>query len=164
MKVIDRKGILFNKISVVDLAIVLMIVVLGLVAWSYFGNTSTTTSNRIPVQYVYETTDVPKSFTEQIEIGGNVYNSNKNSYVGVVVDLDVQPYLMAVPDLSEGVFKNQLVKDRYIVRITIQADSVQDNYHIWVNQENIKVGAMFPIKGKGFASYGYVVGIKEGIQ
>ena len=54
------------------------------------------------------------------------------------------------------------VPDLYNVLIDIEADATIGNDVIIVDREEIRVGLYIPIKGKSFASYGYVVKTERG--
>ena len=164
MKLINKKGMLFEKVSIVDIMIILVVMAIGYYAITYLNTKDVNTISRQTIQYTFETEDVNENFAKQLQLGGNLYNSSRNYYVGKLIDYEVLPYETIVPDLQNGVFVKNTVEDRFIVRMTIEAGADQDAYNIRVNQENIKVGAMFPIKGKGFASYGYVIDIKEVVK
>lgn len=164
MKLINKKGMVFEKISIVDILIVLAIVAIGFYAITYLSAKDVNTISRQTIQYTFETEDVNENFAKQLQLEGNLYNSSRNYYVGKLINYEVLPYEIIVPDLQNGVFIKNIVEDRFIVRMTIEASADQDAYNIRVNQENIKVGAMFPIKGKGFASYGYIIDIKEVVK
>jgi hypothetical protein len=164
MKLINKKGMVFEKISIVDIMIILVIIAIGYYAITYLSTKDVNTISRQTIQYTFETEDVNENFAKQLKLEGNLYNSSRNYYVGKLISYEVLPYEKIVPDLQNGVFIKNTVEGRFIVRMTIEASADQDAYNIRVNQENIKVGAMFPIKGKGFASYGYVIDIKEVVK
>jgi hypothetical protein len=164
MKLINKKGMVFEKISIVDIMIILVIIAIGFYAITYLSTKDVNTISRQTIQYTFETEDVNENFAKQLKLEGNLYNSSRNYYVGKLISYEVFPYETIVPDLQNGVFIKNTIEGRFIVRMTIEASADQDAYNIRVNQENIKVGAMFPIKGKGFASYGYVIDIKEVVK
>jgi hypothetical protein len=164
MKLINKKGMVFEKISIIDIVIVLAIILIGYYALSFLGSKDVDTVSKQTIHYTFETEDVNENFAKQLKLDGNLYNSSKNYYVGKLIDYEVLPFEIIVPDLQKGVFVKQAVENRYVVRMTIEANTDQNAYNIRVNQENIKVGAMFPIKGKGFASYGYIIDIKEVVK
>ncbi|HBH12735.1 MAG: Uncharacterized protein XD91_0350 [Clostridiales bacterium 38_11] len=164
MKLINKKGMVFEKISIVDVIIILVIIAIGYYAITFLTTKDVNKISKQTIQYTFETEDVNENFAKQLQLEGNLYNSSKNYFVGKLIDYKVLPYEIIVPDLQNGVFIKQVVEDRFVVRMTIEANTDQDDYNIRINQENIKVGAMFPIKGKGFASYGYIVEIKEVVK
>ncbi|MBV1759121.1 MAG: DUF4330 domain-containing protein [Dethiosulfatibacter sp.] len=164
MKLINKKGMLFDKISIIDIMIILVVIAIGYYAVTFLNTKDINTISKQTVQYTFETEDVNENFAKQLKLEGNLYNSSKNYYVGKLINFEVLPYETIVPDIQNGVFTKQVVPDRFIVRMVIEANTDQDDYNIRVNQENIKVGAMFPIKGKGFASYGYIIDIKEVVK
>ncbi|MDP3386225.1 MAG: DUF4330 domain-containing protein [Eubacteriales bacterium] len=161
MKLINKKGMVFERISIIDIMIILVVIAIGYYAVTFLSTKDVNTVSKQTVHYTFETEDVNENFAKQLQLEGNLFNSSKNYYVGKLIQYEILPYEMVVPDLQNGVFTKQIVEGRFIVRMTIEANTDQDAYNIRINQEKIKVGAMFPIKGKGFASYGYIIDIKE---
>jgi hypothetical protein len=49
----------------------------------------------------------------------------------------------------------------YSVLIDIEADALIENDVITVDRDEIRVGSYLPIKGKSFASFGYIVAIER---
>ncbi len=150
------------KLTIIDLVIISMVIMIMAYAISYFSPRAELGSSRTKkIQYTYETTNVSESFTRQIKEGLNLYNSSRNHYVGTIVSYEVLPYEVRVPDLQNGVFRQQVLEDQWIVRMVVSAEAFDEPYHFRVTQESIKVGAVFPIKGRGFASYGAVIALEE---
>lgn len=162
MKVIDKKGKIFEKISIIDLIIVGIIAAIGMFMYSYFssGNMDVEINNNLTlIEYTVEFKEVKKPFTEIIKIGENVYNSSKNYYIGETYDFEVKPYTEITENYEDGTFELVEVDGLYYVYLTIKGYGTVTDEYIKINQQKIRVGEKIPVKGKGYAGYSYVVNV-----
>lgn len=162
MKTQKKPGLIFGKISIIDIVIVVLALVVVYYGLSMFTNKSVTSGpSRVKIQYTFETNSVIESFGDQLVVGANLYNSSRNHYLGKLVSFEIKPYEIEVKDREKGIITKQIVPEQFVATLVIEADAVVDDYHYRVTQEDIKIGTSIPVKGKGFASLGYVVGLKE---
>ncbi|MBM7562473.1 DUF4330 domain-containing protein [Fusibacter tunisiensis] len=161
MKVIDRQGKVFGKISIIDVLILILLVAVSLVGYSFLSPTETAEAEEIRIRYTYETSPVTENFANQLEEGMKLFNSSRNHEVGTLIAFESAPREIEVKDRENGTFKKAIVPDEYVVTLVIEANATQNAHHYYVTQEDVKVGAMIPIKGKGFATMGYVIGLEE---
>lgn len=162
MKTTKKPGLIFGKISIIDIVIVALALVVVVYGLSMFGAKSTVGDpNKVKIQYTFETNSVIESFGDQLFVGADLYNSSRNHYLGKLVSFEIKPYEVEVKNLEKGTITKQIVPEQYVATLVIEAEAVTDAYHYRVTQEDIKIGASIPVKGKGFASLGYVVGLKE---
>lgn len=150
-----------RKIGIIDILIVVVLVAGIFVLINPYRSKVEVGSNTTPIVYTFETTGVEEDFIEQLEIGKDVFNSSKNYYLGKIKDFEVLPYREEFEDREKGVITLVPYPDRYTVVIDIEANAVIENDVIRVDREEIRVGAYLPIKGKSFASYGYIIGIER---
>ena len=162
MKIIDKKGRLFGRVSIVDLLIVLMVLAVGSVIYLYlFGGSGSVqmSAGQEMVTYEIELQKVTKEFTEMPEVGLPVYNSSKSYYIGQLKDYEVMPYTLSIENYDEGTFELVEAEDLYTVILTIEAVADVTDMDIRVGQQEVRIGEQVPVKSKGFAAYGYIVGI-----
>lgn len=161
MKMIDQKGKLLSKISIIDILIIGILCFGGFFFIDMFKEEVIVEAAKDEVIFVFEAKNTTPSFYESIEIGTKVYNSSRNYYVGEVIDVKQEPLKVWTEDIINGEFKVIEDPNRYTVHITIKSEGTNSDTAIYAGQELIKVGHIFPIKGKGFASNGVVIGIEE---
>ncbi|MFA5576475.1 MAG: DUF4330 domain-containing protein [Tissierellaceae bacterium] len=150
-----------KKIGIIDIAIV--VIVLGAVFYLVkpFRSRADVIKNTTPIVYTFETKDVQMEFINQLEDGIDVYDSNKNYYLGKIKDFRYEPYKEKFEDRERGIISMVEYPNLYTVLIDIEANAQIENDVILVDREEIRAGLYLPIKGKGFASYGYIVGIER---
>lgn len=160
MKIIDRKGRLFEKISFLDLLIVALVALVLFFVYTFFvqGEDQVQRSeSKDTVEYVVEIKDVNEAFTSMPIVGDGLYNSSKNFYIGEVVKVAVMPASKTVVNNEEGTYVLVESEDEYTVLITVKADVEVSDRFILVGSQKIRVGEMVPVKGKGYAGLSYIV-------
>lgn len=162
MKSTSKPGMIFGKISIIDIIIVALVIVVVVYGLSIFTNKSVISDpSKVKIQYTFETNSVIESFGDQLYVGADLYNSSRNHYLGKLISFEIKPYEVEVKDIEKGIITKQIVPEQFVASLVIEADAIEDDYNYRVTQENIKIGLSIPVKGKGFASLGYIVGLKE---
>ncbi|NLY84885.1 MAG: DUF4330 domain-containing protein [Tissierellia bacterium] len=150
-----------RKIGIIDILIVIVLVAGIFFLINPYRSKVDEGKSTIPIVYTFETVEVGEEFVKQLEIGKDVYNSSKNYYLGKIKDFRVKPYKEEFEDREKGVILLVPYPDRYNVEIDIEANAIIENDVIKVDREEIRVGTYLPIKGKSFASFGYIIGIER---
>ena len=94
MKLIDRNGRLFGKISVIDLVVVAVVIVLA--AALYFKNNQTHTGNAVvdqKITFQIRARGVYDYVTDAIQVGDGVYDKDYASggkSIGVITDIQIE--------------------------------------------------------------------------
>lgn len=150
-----------KKIGIIDILIVL--IVFGAIFYIVkpFNNKTEYSNNTSKIVYTFETNTVGEEFISQLEIGKDLFDSSKNYHVGKIKDFKIMPYREEFEDKENGTITLVELPEQYSVQIDIEADAVIENDVIAVDREEIRVGLYLPIKGKSFASYGYIIGIER---
>ena len=160
---IDKNGRLFGKISIIDLLIV--VVILAILAGAYmilFGGSSPIeiAAEGTTIRYQVEMQHETETFSKQPSIGGSVFNSSKNYGIGSLVDIEIYEAMDTVENVMTGTFDRVSMPGFYDVILTIEAQAVVTDSTIKIGQQEVRIGEKIPVKGKGFADYGYVVGLQ----
>lgn len=161
MKIINKEGLLFGKISIIDLLILAMIAGGVFFVISFFDKEEIQVKTETEFYYSYEASNVNEHFIDAITPGTDLYNSSKNHHVGQVVQVTETPYYIWTEDLNKGLVYKTEDPSRTSVVIKVKAKGSVSSTAFYAGQELIKVGHVFPIKGLGFASHGVVIEIEE---
>lgn len=148
-----------KKVGIIDILIVLIII--GAVFYLVKPFKENVNFNTKKITYTFETIEVGEEFIDQLKAGKDVYNSSKNYYLGKIKNFTVNPYREEFENMEKGIIELVEIPGLYSVLIDIEADAVIENDVIMVDREEIRVGSYLPIKGKSFASYGYIVAIER---
>lgn len=92
MKIIDENGKLFGKISVIDLAFIICLIVLVIFALLKTGiNKAEIFVPKEEYLATYKVTGASESTVKSLSLNDKVYSDNDNSYIGTIEKIDVVP-------------------------------------------------------------------------
>ncbi len=164
MKLIDEKGRLFGKVSIIDLLVILIFAMVLFVGLKLVFREETTVAvvaeNQESIRYIIEIQKVRTPFEEMPKPGMAVYNSSKNFYIGDVYEVDYETYQTLEENTTSGTIELVSQEGLLTVYITVEAIADVSDIGYTVGSQEIRIGTQVPVKGKGFASYGYIVGLE----
>ncbi len=161
MRILDRKGRLFGKINIIDLTIILIIVLIaGAVYHVYFREDESAQVLAHRIEYDIELAARPETLVEVIAVGDNIWDSVRGHYLGTVVDKQVRPATKVSEDMVKGKYIVAKIPNMYDVIITLEANGRVTPYSILAEGIEVKVGQRIYVKGKGYASPGFIVGLR----
>lgn len=108
--ILDDKGRLFGKVSIIDIFVLIMIAAIILVAYFKFGNT-TAIGAKGPEQLVhikFFTPSVENFTAEVLNEGDIVVNETNNNPMGKVVDIKTGESVMFSPDENGNLIASSL--------------------------------------------------------
>ncbi|MBQ8299677.1 MAG: DUF4330 family protein [Clostridia bacterium] len=152
-----RKGI-----NILDVIIILIAIVAGVVGYSLMNNGEVVeTPNTSKVVYSIKATSCLPEVEKYLEEGSTVYDSLKNYNIGTILEYEIEPNEVLVPDLTTGTVKPNIREDRIDIMLTIEANATQSDRLISIGDYEIKVGQEAYVRGKGYAFSGYIVSIER---
>ncbi|NLB80242.1 MAG: DUF4330 family protein [Clostridiaceae bacterium] len=90
-------------------------------------------------------------------VGTNVVVGNTNIDTGILKDVKTEPYLRLTKDILNGKLKWVAHPENLQATLTIQKQVSQTNDVFVGDKEEIRIGELTPVKGKGFGSAGCYV-------
>ena len=138
MKIIDKNGRLFGKISIIDLLVILVVAVLAL-ALHTKNNEQEITSGSTPdavITYQVKAEAIPDSVASSIRVGDRMYETDRSTggSIGEIV---------AIEDLGEGTRWAALQDGTVILApvegtrdllLTIEGRGIESNGHFLINR------------------------------
>jgi len=118
-QVIDQKGRLFGKLSVIDLAVILCVLIVaigGYIKFMVLPQTAVTVEGA-PVRYTIELVNVRDWAMHNIREGDAMFVSGV--YVGTVVGVSYEPHDVIVQ--GNGIAWRGIVPERYVAFVEIEA-------------------------------------------
>ena len=153
---------IFNIVDVILILIVAIALGVGARLFLGMGNTSATNEDMKTYSYAVEGQRVLEETVNFPKIGENVYNSSTGAYLGTVKEVKSEPY-MEISYFSVVDEYRKIPLDGYInLYITIEGKGTETEGDIIVEGTIPKVGMELNIKGKGYATKGYVVEVRDG--
>jgi len=119
---IDRDGKLFGKISIIDLAIILLVIAFGIGIYLKFGVMDETraTQEDAPMSFQIKYENTRDIIAENFQVGDTMY-SGDGAELGEITDIKSEPAVQSYNDLS-GKVKKASLEDRYDITITIEGE------------------------------------------
>jgi len=167
MKIIENKK-LFGKINMMDIALLLVILVVGLVAYKVVFKSETAVS--LGAKYFTTTCTMrldalPEGASEYLEIGADVYDNETNTYIGKLVAAQSGDYATIRTNKENSTFVATKIPNQESVYLTVEV-SVSDQGSDLITADNyyIKVGKAISVRVANFAGSGYITTIaREGM-
>jgi len=131
---LDKKGRLFGKISIIDLGMLLLIVVLMVGAYYKFFmvDKSNNAAKFDTLEYKILVEEVRQQSVDAIEVGADIYDVKTDSPMGKIVNKEVLP---ATDQLTkaDGTVVIAEKPERFNVLVTIQVPGVETEYGFRAN-------------------------------
>ena len=131
---LDEKGRLFGKISIVDIGVLLLIAVLivGVYYKFFMVDKDQNAAKFDTIEYKVLVEEVRKQSVDAIEIGADIYDVKTNSPMGRITDIEVLP---ATDQLTkaDGTMVIAEKPERFNVLITIRVPGIETKYGFRAN-------------------------------
>ncbi len=152
-----------KRFNIVDALLILLIVAAVAVCLMFLRSRgSVGAAESTKVHFTVELRRVSREMIDRVEaagIGSSVYRSTDSGYLGTLENISYQTHVETEYASALGEYAQYEVSDRYLLYLDIVGDGTQSATDFSVNGEVIKIGQAMSVKGKGYASSGYVVGI-----
>lgn len=139
---IDKKGKIFGKISIIDLMVALIIVTIIVGTIYRFGSpvTASITGGNATINYTILIEDVRYFSANYYEEGLNVYDSNTGNFIGKIKDIRVEPYMGTI-EMKDGTMVLAEKTERVKIFLDIEASGVvTDKAYLVGGTYEVKVG------------------------
>lgn len=135
--IINKDGKLFGKISVIDIAAVLIVVILAAGIYMRFGGKAATSvvSDSRPVECTFFIKNVRMFTIEALEKSDKVYDKTSKAYIGDIVDVRYEDGMYQV-NMADGTFEPVAPDERYNAYVTVRFDgkASDDGYYTKANK------------------------------
>lgn len=149
------------KITVIDVIIILVVLAAATVGAAKLLPKFINNSENEKVNFTVLIQRQDESFANAINIGDNVTISLTEKDGGIVKDVKAGPAVTLAYNSIDGTYANKEIDGKYDVYVTIEADMEVSDLAMKAGGTAVKVGAEIPVRGKGYASTGYVIEIED---
>lgn len=131
---LDEKGRLFGKISIIDIGVLLLIVaLLGGVYYKFFMvDKSNNAAKYDTFEYKILVEEVRQQSVDAIEIGANIYDVKTDAPMGKIISKEVLPATEQLTK-ADGTMVIAEKPERFNVLVTIQVPGVETEYGFRAN-------------------------------
>ncbi len=122
-KIIDEKGRLFGRVSVIDIIVIIIAVVLVFAVYAKFHSNEriSTMKNTDTVTYVFSVKGVREGIPDAIRVGDSFYDEENDVCLGKIVDMQTSDAVRVVQK-TDGTQAEGPVEGRYDVLFTVEAE------------------------------------------
>ena len=151
-----------TKWTMIDTFIILAVLIVCFVGYKMFGSKITTPVQSNKAEIVVMVSNKSKGFSGAIKTGerANLSLTEKNG--GIVTRVEKKPAATMTLNSINGTYQNVLNEEKEDVYIYVEAECDISDKHIKIGDTIVRVGESIAIRGKGYASEGFIVQINEG--
>ncbi len=150
-----------SKWTIIDTVIVVAAAAVLAAAGVIFGPSLMEPSTNETITFTVMIQDREKGIAAAMSEGDNVTLSLTEKDGGVIKSVRTEPTVVMVYDSIDGVYRNEVNDEREDIYIEIEADCKVTDKSITTGDTDIKVGADIPVRGKGYATNGYIIDIVD---
>ena len=134
-KVIDDKGRLFGKVSVIDIIVVAVVAVLVVAYYTKFnvGDLPMSSSDTVEVTYTMRIAGIRMSSAGLLRLGDRFFATETGTYMGYISNIHITE-AEAADTLVDGSYVVAPVEERYDVTLTIEADCSISNGRYYLDK------------------------------
>lgn len=150
MRFLDDKGRIFGKISVIDLAIILVVVIAGgWFGYARYGRNleQDVKSRERPVEFTVVVRAVLPTTVDAMKKGGQLFEFKTGVSVGTIKDVKSQPADIWVVN-EDGLMLREKTTDRYDAYITVTATAREGDNVVTVDGVEVRVGSTIGLQSK----------------
>lgn len=159
--ILDEKGKIGGKISIVDLLVILLVIVMIIGIGSRFGSRITTAvKSRETFEFAVKIDNVRQYTVDALQKKGKITDKKSTLDLGEIKDVHVEPSELQTTTASgEIIFAD--VPDRYSCLVTIEATGKEsDDGYIMDDTTELSVGRTIDIYSKYVKTSGEIVSVK----
>lgn len=156
--IIDEKGRLFGKVSIIDIAVVLVILIAiigGIVVYNNIENGKIAPSDSALMGHSGATVDANVEFElanvrditkNALNVGDKVYSAETDKFLGEITKIDSKPYVDPITS-TDGTMVFVPVPEKYTLTIHINISGQQTEKGFFsVDNTHFAIGDAMPIK------------------
>lgn len=159
--ILDSRGKLFGKISIIDIIVVIVIIILlGGIYVKFIRTESSQTALVDNIEFSVMVKGVRQPTVDAVILGEKAFEENTNIYIGEVVKKEVLPATDYI-EKSDGTIVLAEMPDKYDLIITINVKGIENDIGYFANgNKEIKRGSDLKVKSKMFAVESEVLDVK----
>lgn len=144
------------KFTVIDAVIIL--IVLAVVGFGAVKLASALTDKtNATAEFLVELTMKEQELADAMQVGDRITMSLTEKDGGVIKKIETRPAVQMVYDSINGEYRNETIDGKIDIYITVEADVEVSDVAVKMGGTSIQVGTDIPVRGKGYASSGYIL-------
>lgn len=159
--IIDKNGKLGGKISIIDLAVILLIlIVIGGLIMRFGSSVTTSVKSDAQFEYVVKVDGVREFTVDALEKKGVITDKKSEKILGEILDVEVKDAQFR-STTADGQIVETILPDRYTCYVTIKATGKEsDEGYIMGDSNELSVGRTIDIYSKYVKTSGEIKSVK----
>ena len=159
--IVDKKGRLFGKINIIDLAVILAVIaVVAGVFVRFTGGAGKMVNAAKQIEFVVKVVGIRDFTVDALERQGAVTDKRYNVVTGEITDVVTEETYFDSTK-ADGTIVNAPMEERYTSYVTIVTDGKEsDSGYFNTNNEDLAVGREYTIYSKYVCTTGTITSVK----
>lgn len=149
------------KFTVIDAVIILAVIAVIAVGAIKLAPGMFTVSDKEKAEFTILIASKNEGLANAMSVGDKVTLSLAEKDGGIIKNIETKPAEILTFNGIEGSYSKQVVEGQVDIYVTVEADVDVSDLYVKTGDTPVRVGAEIPVRGKGFASMGYVVTLNE---
>ena len=147
--IINKEGKLFGKVSIIDIAVVLIIAILVAgIAFKFSGGKTSVVSGNEKIECTLFIKNVRMYTVDALKKGGSTYDDISKEKIGEITDVRYEEGEYQV-NMADGSFKPVVPEDKYNVYVTVAFEGkISDDGYYTKSNKYLAVGTTVGAKTK----------------
>ena len=150
-----------SKFTVIDAVIIVVVLAVVIIGGKMLLPRILTPSDTRTVSCTVLLSDKEYALSEAMQVGDRVTMSLTEKDGGVITGIDVTPTKKTVFDSIGGTYVAQEVPDKCDIYVTLDVEAQVSDTAVKSGSVVLQVGSETPIRGKGYASTGYMIALDD---
>lgn len=149
------------KFTVIDFLIILVAAAVIAVGIIKIGPVLVKRTGNEQVEFTIQITGKDEGFSETMKEGDKVTLSLTEKDGGIIKGIETTSAQTMVFDSLTGEYKIVTLDEKEDIYLTVEANCAIDEKAISVGDTKIKVGTDIPVRGKGYATSGFIIAVND---
>ena len=134
-KVLDDKGRLFGRVSIIDLLVLVVAIVIIVAAYTKFNvfDSPASTTSTVAVTYTVRIPAIRSTNANLLRVGDSLYSLDTGTNVGVITNIEITEAI-GPEFLVDGTIIEERIEDRLDVLLTVLAQCSHSNGRYYANR------------------------------
>lgn len=149
------------RFTVIDALIILIVIAAVAIGAVKFAPSLFIKTEKSAAEFTVLISEKDISFADAISVGDRVTLSLTEKDGGVVKNIDAKVAEAVTFNSIDGSYKIQQIADKRDIYLTVEADVEKSDLAVKTGGTEIRVGEEIPVRGKGYATTGYIIEVNE---
>lgn len=149
------------KFTVIDALIILVVIAAVAIAAVKFAPSLFIKTEKSTVEFTVLIAEKEIAFADAMSVGDRVTLSLTEKDGGVIKNIESKVAEKVTFNSIDGSYKIAQIEDKRDIYVTVEADVDVSDLAVKTGGTEIRVGEEIPVRGKGYATEGYIITVNE---